>query len=206
MHIVLNHENNIIALDNETLQLFQVTNIMELYQKLANGTVEFYIEDGILAIILGISSKRYTVDTREILGAFEGEKLIIIKDDVINNREINLKDIVPIRFDFNLEKSSEELELPEEIIIDFIKDFNEKCRIDTQNIIDAYKAEDMKKIYEIAHELRLVAGNLFIIPFAESLLKLQYNKEIYKVPSLVEKYWAQFISFENQIKNIQEAI
>jgi hypothetical protein len=206
MHIVLNQENNIIAIDNETLQLFQATNIMELYQKLANGVVEFYIKDGILAIISGISSKRYKVDTRKIFGSFEGDKLIIVKDDVIANREINLKDVVPVRFDFSLEKSSKELELPEEIIMDFIKDFNEKCRIDTQNIIDAYKAKDMKKIYEIAHELRLVASNLFITPLAESLLKLQYNKEIYKVPSLVEKYWTQFISFENRIKNIQEAI
>jgi hypothetical protein len=203
MYIVLNHENNIIALDNATLQLFKVKNIMELYQKLSRGLIEFFTKDNLLTIATEASFNQYRIESKEILGAFGENELIIIKDDITANKEINLKDLAPIKIDFSLEKSSEELGLPKDITIEFIKSFNEQCRTQTEDIIDAYKTGDMDKIYQIAYELRLGASNLFISPIAESLLRLQYNKDKDKVPYLVEKYWAQFISFENQIKNMQ---
>lgn len=203
MYIVLNHENSIIALDNATMQLFKVDNILELYQKLSKGLIEFFTKDNLLTIATEVSFNQYNIESKEILGAFGENKILIIKDDITANKEINLKDVAPMQIAFNIDKSSEELGLPKDIVIEFIKSFNEQCRTRIEDIIDAYKAADIDKIYQIAHELRLIAGNLLISPIAESLLRLQYNNEKNKVPYLVEKYWAQFISFENQIKNMQ---
>lgn len=117
-------------------------------------------------------------------------------------REINLDSVAPNRFEFSIAKSSEELSLPQDIIKDFMKDFTEQCRTETQNIIEAYKAKDMDKIKRISHSLKGVAGNLYLTPLSESLLHIQHNDDISKVPALVEQYWARFISFENQIKNM----
>lgn len=116
--------------------------------------------------------------------------------------EINLDGVAPERFEFSIQKSSEELSLPQEIVKDFMKDFTLQCRTETDNIISAYKAGDMDTIKRISHSLKGVASNLYLTPLAESLLHLQHNKELASVPSLLKKYWALFISYENQIKNM----
>jgi HPt (histidine-containing phosphotransfer) domain-containing protein len=116
-------------------------------------------------------------------------------------RSIDLSDIAPVKVDFILNESVRELSLPGDIVKEFITYFIEQSHIEIDNILDAYEEGDVGKVKKIAHMLKGVASNLYIIPLADSLYELQYNEDIKQVAPLVKKYWAQFISFENLMNN-----
>ncbi len=116
--------------------------------------------------------------------------------------KIDLSNIKPIPFDFILDESANELSLPVDIVKEFIKDFIEQCHADTDKIIQKYKEGDIEKVKKLAHSLKGVASNLYIVPLADTLLQLQYNDDLAQVKPLVEKYWGQFLYLENLMKNI----
>ncbi len=116
--------------------------------------------------------------------------------------KIDLSNIKPIPFDFILDESANELSLPVDIVKEFIKDFIEQCHADTDKIIQKYKEGDIEKVKKLAHSLKGVASNLYIMPLADTLLQLQYNDDLVQVKPLVEKYWGQFLYLENLMKNI----
>lgn len=116
--------------------------------------------------------------------------------------KIDLSKVKPLPFDFILEESAKELSLPNDIVKEFIKDFIEQCNADTNKIIDKYEEGNIEKVKKLAHSLKGVASNLYIMPLANSLLDLQNNDDLSEVKSLVEKYWGQFLYLENIMKNI----
>ncbi|MDD5406828.1 MAG: hypothetical protein PHE73_07835 [Sulfurovaceae bacterium] len=114
---------------------------------------------------------------------------------------IDLSGVTPVEFDFTLDEAAKKLSLPDDIVKDFIKDFIEQCHTETGNLLDSYKKGDIETAKKIARLLKRVANNLYITPLAMSLYELHSNEEIEKVEPLFKKYWAQFLSFENLIKN-----
>lgn len=116
--------------------------------------------------------------------------------------KIDLSKVKPLPFDFILEESAKELSLPNDIVKEFIKDFIEQCNADTNKIISKYEEGNIEKVKKLAHSLKGVASNLYIMPLANSLLDLQNNDDLSEVKPLVEKYWGQFLYLENIMKNI----
>ncbi len=123
-----------------------------------------------------------------------------------SNRSIDLSDVVPEEFNFMLNDAANELSLPTDIIKEFIDDFIEQCHMQTNNLLEAYEKGEIEKVKKTAHLLKGVASNLYIAPLAQSLLELQHNEDIEQIESLIKKYWAQFISFENLMKNTRKEI
>lgn len=116
--------------------------------------------------------------------------------------KIDLSNVKPLPFDFILDESAKELSLPIDIVKEFIKDFIEQCHTDTSTIIHKYEEGDIEKIKKLAHSLKGVSSNLYIMPLADTLFELQNNDDLTQVKPLVEKYWGQFLYLENLMKNI----
>ncbi len=114
---------------------------------------------------------------------------------------IDLSNVTPIKFDFTLDETANALSLPNDIVKDFIKDFIEQCHAESANFIDAYEKGDIERIKKTARLLKGVASNLYISPLAQSLLELQYNDDIKQAEILIKKFWAQFVAFEELMKN-----
>ncbi|MBN2721756.1 MAG: hypothetical protein JXQ77_02930 [Campylobacterales bacterium] len=127
-----------------------------------------------------------------------------IKNENLEQESISsmdLSNITPIKFDFALDETANALSLPNDIVKDFIKDFIEQCHAEAANFIDAYEKGDIERIKKTARLLKGVASNLYITPLAQSLLELQYNDDIKQAEALIKKFWAQFVAFEELMKN-----
>ncbi len=127
-----------------------------------------------------------------------------IKNEILEQQSggsIDLSNITPVKFDFSLDETADSLSLPHDIVKDFIKDFIEQCHAEAANFIEAYEKADIERIKKTARLLKGVASNLYITPLAQSLLELQYNDDIKQAEPLIKKFWAQFVAFEELMKN-----
>jgi HPt (histidine-containing phosphotransfer) domain-containing protein len=121
------------------------------------------------------------------------------KVELIDGASIDLSDVTALRFDFSVDEAAQELNLPNELVKEFIKDFIDQMHTETNNLIKAYEISDLARIQKIAHMLKGTSSNLRITPLAESLATLQANDKLENVEPLVRKYWAQFLSFKRQM-------
>jgi HPt (histidine-containing phosphotransfer) domain-containing protein len=121
------------------------------------------------------------------------------KIELVSGSTIDLTDVTASRFDFSVDEAARELNLPNELVKEFIKDFIDQMYTETNNLIKAYEISDLSRIQKIAHMLKGTSSNLRIVPLAESLAELQANDKLENVESLVKKYWAQFLSFKRQM-------
>ena len=115
---------------------------------------------------------------------------------------IDLSDIKPIHFDFQLEEAAKDLSLPVELIEEFVNDFIAQAHEETEKMLKAYERGDLESVQKIGHLLKGTASNLRINPLSDTLYEIQFNEDIGRVPELVKNYWAHFLSLENQIKLI----
>ena len=115
---------------------------------------------------------------------------------------IDLSDVHPIHFDFQLEEAANELNLPVELIEEFVNDFIVQAHEETEKMLKAYERGDLETVQKIGHLLKGTASNLRINPLSETLYEIQFNEDIGRVPELVKNYWGHFLSLENQIKLI----
>ncbi|QOR62381.1 Hpt domain-containing protein [Sulfurovum sp. ST-21] len=115
---------------------------------------------------------------------------------------IDLSDVKPIYFDFQLEEAAKDLSLPVELIEEFVNDFIVQAREETKKMLAAYEKGDLETIQKIGHLLKGTSSNLRINPLSETLYEIQFNEDIERVPELIKNYWAHFLSLENQIKII----
>jgi hypothetical protein len=113
---------------------------------------------------------------------------------------IDLSDVKPIHFDFRLEEAAEELSLPVELIDEFVHDFIDQARTETENMLEAYKQGDLNKIQKIGHLLKGASSNLRINPLADTLYEIQFCEDSSKLEALIKSYWAHFIAFEKQME------
>lgn len=112
---------------------------------------------------------------------------------------IDLGDVKPIRFDFQLEEAADSLDLPINLIEEFIHDFIDQAHSETQKMLVAYEKGDLESIQKIGHLLKGISSNLHIGPLSDTLYKIQLCEESNQLESLIKEYWAHFLSFKTQI-------
>ena len=117
---------------------------------------------------------------------------------------IDLSDIKPIHFDFQLEEAAKDLSLPVELIEEFVHDFITQAHEETEKMLAAYERGDLETVQKIGHLLKGTSSNLRINALSDTLYEIQFNEDIDRVPELVKNYWAHFLSLENQIELISK--
>jgi len=116
--------------------------------------------------------------------------------------KIYLEDVKPIHFDFQLESAANDLSLPVELIEEFVLDFIEQGHSETKKMLQAYEEGDLDTIQKIGHLLKGASSNLRINALSDTLYDIQFCEDSDKLEGLIERYWAHFISFEQQINMI----
>ena len=117
---------------------------------------------------------------------------------------IDLSDVKPKHFDFQLEQAANDLSLPVELIEEFVHDFIEQAHVETKNMLKAYEEGDLPKIQAIGHLLKGASSNLRINALSDTLYKIQFCENEIGLDGLIKDYWAHFLSFENQINVISK--
>ena len=112
---------------------------------------------------------------------------------------IDLSAVKPIHFDFQLEEAANDLSLPVELIEEFVVDFLDQARVETEKMLEAYEQGDLDAIQKIGHLLKGTSSNLRINPLADTLYKIQFCEDSNQLEDLIKEYWAHFLSFEHQI-------
>ena len=112
---------------------------------------------------------------------------------------INLDDIKPIHFDFQLEEAARDLSLPVELIEEFVHDFIEQGHIETKKMLEAYEKGDLDAIQKIGHLLKGASSNLRINALSDTLYQIQFCEDPSKLEAYIKEYWGHFLSFEIQI-------
>lgn len=112
---------------------------------------------------------------------------------------IDLSDVKPIHFDFQLEEAANDLSLPVELIEEFVHDFIEQGHEETKNMLKAYEEGDLEKIQKIGHLLKGASSNLRIKDLSDTLYKIQFCEDSNDLEHLIKDYWGHFLSFEIQI-------
>lgn len=112
---------------------------------------------------------------------------------------IDLSNVQPKHFNFQLEEAANDLSLPVELIKEFVHDFIEQARIETKNMLKAYEEGDLEKIQSIGHLLKGASSNLRINALSDTLYKIQFCENEDGLDDMIKDYWAHFLSFETQI-------
>jgi hypothetical protein len=115
---------------------------------------------------------------------------------------VDLSDVKPKHFDFQLEEAANDLSLPVELIEEFVHDFIEQAHVETKKMLEAYEEGDLPKIQAIGHLLKGASSNLRINTLSDTLYKIQFCESENGLDDLIKDYWAHFLSFETQINVI----
>ena len=129
----------------------------------------------------------------------------IAPEPVVNENSfgtIDLDDVKPVHFDFQLEEAANDLSLPVELIEEFVNDFIEQGHIETKNMLKAYEEGDLDTIQKIGHLLKGTASNLRINALSDTLYKIQFCEDSSQLDAFIKDYWGHFLSFEIQINAI----
>ena len=112
---------------------------------------------------------------------------------------INLDDVQPIHFDFQLTQAASDLSLPVELIEEFVHDFIEQAHTETEKMLAAYEKGDLDSIQKIGHLLKGTSSNLRINPLSDTLYEIQFCEDSSKLEGMIKHYWGHFLSLETQI-------
>lgn len=114
---------------------------------------------------------------------------------------LNLDEVKPMPFEFNMSDAADDLNLPVDLIEEFVKDFILQARTETKKMVESYENGDLKSIQKIGHLLKGASSNLRIEPLSNSLYDIQFCENSNKLDNLIYTYWGQFLAFEQQINN-----
>jgi HPt (histidine-containing phosphotransfer) domain-containing protein len=112
---------------------------------------------------------------------------------------IDLNEVQPIHFDFQLGQVANELGLPKELIEEFIHDFIAQAHTETKKMLEAYDKGDLDSIQKIGHLLKGASSNLRIKALSDALYEIQLCSDSSKLENLIKRYWGHFLSLEIQI-------
>ncbi len=146
------------------------------------------------------TNKNITILPMDDLPILEEEPTSLDVDIPETFGTINLDDVKPIHFDFQLEEAANDLSLPVELIEEFVHDFIEQAHSETKNMLKAYEKGDLETIQKIGHMLKGASSNLRIKALSETLYKIQFCEKQDEIEDLIKDYWGHFIAFEKQIK------
>ena len=156
--------------------------------------------------IIDSDIKVETIDSVDIdsIDLFEEEPLSVPEDKPVIPTSggfgtIDLDDVIPIHFDFQLEQAANELSLPVELIEEFVHDFIDQAHTETKKMLEAYEKGDLDTIQKIGHLLKGTSSNLRINPLSDTLYEIQFCEDSSKLEELIKHYWGHFLSLETQI-------
>jgi len=126
----------------------------------------------------------------------------VTPEPVVNENSfgtIDLDDVKPIHFDFQLEEAANDLSLPVELIEEFVHDFIDQAQIETKKMLESYEKGDLDAIQKIGHLLKGASSNLRINPLSDTLYQIQFCEDSSQLEDFIKDYWGHFLSFEIQI-------
>ncbi len=117
-------------------------------------------------------------------------------------KEIKLDSVSPLPISYDPQVAADELNLPVELIEEFVEDFIEQAHQDKDHLLTSYYQKDMDNIHELGHKLKGAASNLRINELADILEEIQFCTEHSKLEELIIKYWGHFLSLEDYMKQL----
>jgi len=115
-----------------------------------------------------------------------------------------LKGVKPIPIEFSLQIASEELNLPEDLVLEFINDFDKQGHEYLPVLIDAYHKKDLDHLQKTAHMLKGAASNLRIEAMVDNLYDLQFDNDIERAPQRIRLFAGQLMSLDNYLKQMNQ--
>ncbi|MDQ7047961.1 MAG: hypothetical protein Q9M39_10310 [Sulfurovum sp.] len=112
---------------------------------------------------------------------------------------ISLEGIKPIHFDFQLEEAANDLNLPVDLIEEFVNDFIDQGHIETKKMLKFYEEGNLDAIQKIGHLLKGASSNLRINTLSDTLYEIQFCEDPKNLETFIKEYWGHFLSFEIQI-------
>ncbi len=145
--------------------------------------------------------------------ASESEKLQITEEEVQKpkgkGREIPkegiLKDVKTVPIEFSLKIAAEELNLPEDLVLEFVHDFATQGHEYLPVLVEAYENKDLDKLQKTAHMLKGAASNLRIEPMVENLYELQFDNDLSRAPKRIQLFAGQLMSLDHYLEQIDES-
>ena len=120
-------------------------------------------------------------------------------------KEISLDNITPLPISYNPQTAADELNLPVELIEEFVDDFIEQAHHDKDHLLASYYQKDMDNIHELGHKLKGAASNLRINELSDILEEIQFCTEHEKLEKLFKEYWGHFLSLEDYMHQLKRA-
>ena len=147
--------------------------------------------------------------TNEEVPAAESEKIEEQKEEVTEtppSDKLTADDILdgvkPIPIEFSLHIASEELSLPEDLVLEFISDFAQQAHENLPVLIEEYRNNELDKLQKTAHMLKGAASNLRIEQMVDNLYQLQYDNDIDNAPDRIRLFAGQLMGLDNYLKQM----
>jgi len=179
------------------LHLPIITKIVAQIENASLDTQGVYIES-LYATLARLTTTQITTHEEKPLFVPESESV----DQTTTTESfgtIDLEDVKPIHFDFQLERAANDLGLPIELIEEFVHDFIKQAHIETKKMVEAYEKGNLETIQKIGHLLKGASSNLRIKPLSDTLYEIQLCEDSSKLEELIKQYWGHFLSLETQI-------
>jgi len=127
------------------------------------------------------------------------ENVVFDKKDILESAKtllnsVNKKDIV-----LEIEETAMELNIPENLVLEFTKDFLTQSKEHLPILIEEYKEGNIKELQQTAHMLKGAANNLRLNSIADILFKIQKSSDLEYDKELI-------IKFASLIKGLEEAL
>lgn len=215
---ILSHLSNVLHLPVVTEIVTQIknataesqnTHIESFYTtlgRLTTSQLETVKEETSSILEIDSDIRIEAIDSADIesIDLFEEEPLSVPEDKPVTPTSesfgtIDLDDVKPIHFDFQLEQAANDLSLPVELIEEFVHDFIEQAHTETKKMLEAYEKGDLDTIQKIGHLLKGTSSNLRINPLSDTLYEIQFCEDNSKMEELIKHYWGHFLSLETQI-------
>ena len=185
---------------SNVLHLPVITNIIEQIKDSSSDDQDVLIKS-LYATLARLTTTQADTSTKEEKDTAVEESAPAVEQDITTESfgTIDLSDVKPIHFDFQMEAAANDLSLPVELIEEFVNDFLVQAHIETDKMLEAYEKGDLDTIQKIGHLLKGTASNLRINPLADTLYEIQFCEDSSNLEKLIKEYWAHFLSFETQI-------
>ncbi len=181
--------------------------------------IESEIEAGNTKIVLGTPSVTESAKSESIVESEivpETESVIVESESVEEQQEeateapssdkLTADDILegvkPIPIEFSLHIASEELSLPEDLVLEFISDFAQQAHENLPVLIEEYRNNELDKLQKTAHMLKGAASNLRIEQMVDNLYQLQYDNDIDNAPERIRLFAGQLMGLDNYLKQM----
>ena len=113
-----------------------------------------------------------------------------------------LQGVKPIPIEFSLQIASQELNLPEELVLEFINDFAKQGHEYLPVLIDDYQKKDLDHLQKTAHMLKGAASNLRIEAMVDNLYDLQFDNNLERAPQRIRLFAGQLMSLDNYLEQM----